>query len=161
MMQRCVVDMQGGLMPARGDAGTDMPTQFQCFDLVLREVQELEIREAKEVFYLPDSISCQRQKAGGEGQDESGSAGRREPGSWVTSGAQDTLGVKEAGLGLLNPLAPLPAKEPGLERYEAVLWGAAKLCQLLPCLSPSFTYRREGTQARFSIRWILFYGKRR
>lgn len=48
--------------------GKDVPTQLQYFYQVLRKVQKLEVWEVAEVFHLPDSVSCQRQEAVGEGR---------------------------------------------------------------------------------------------
>lgn len=52
----------------------------------------------------------------------------------------------------------------GLEKSGPVLWGRAgcppsPISPSPPGLSPDTTYRKEGTQARFSIRWILFCRK--
>ena len=48
--------------------GKGVPTQLQYFYQVLRKVQKLEVWEVAEVFHLPDSVSCQRQEAVGEGR---------------------------------------------------------------------------------------------
>lgn len=50
-------------------------------------------------------------------------------------------------------------KKLGLERSERVHWGVPTSCPL-PGLSLGTKYRKEGMQARFSIRWILFCRKK-
>lgn len=86
--------------------GKGVPTQLQGFYQVLRKVQQLEVREDKEVFHLPDLVSCQRQESVGEGRGAEtelnqnswrGQGGTRRPGPLVRH-----LDVKWGQNGLLG-----------------------------------------------------------
>lgn len=126
--------------------------------------------EVTEVFHLPDSVSCQRQEAVGEWRgtekelNHRTAGGKKEAtrhsgpwlGSWMTSGDTWPSGVREAELGLLDPQLTKSQAWRGMNQLFGLLSGFWSFILPTPCLSPGITYRKEGMQARFSIRWILF-----